>query len=309
MKKYLLIAIAALTLTACGRPVEESTYAEIKPDETAFLIPLDGASKDGQAKLDSVDYLEKNKVQAKRITLPTKAVDSCPGAMLARCWTLQPTMRLIAISRTPVSREWTSTKETGTTASNDSFHVESVESIDFKIGAQMTAHVEEADTAKFLYYYSGKTLAQVMDTNIRSLVGSSLSEAFGVLTLDNARAQKVAIFQSVGGKAKEAFAKRGITIDNFGFTEGMTYSDTSIQNAINKRFEADVLKGSADAAVIAANKFAQAKESIEAMQRVEQQKKLVDGQIEMMKKWNGVAPQVVTNDSMFAAMFKSQVSK
>jgi hypothetical protein len=75
MKKVTLIlsVIAlAVSMTSCMKPYQEEIYVEVAPNETAYVIPLEEGTKDGQTKLKSEDYLEKNKVVAKRIYTPTQ---------------------------------------------------------------------------------------------------------------------------------------------------------------------------------------------------------------------------------------------
>ncbi len=306
--KLMLVTLTAL-LAACNQPATHDDYVEIGANETAFLIKLDGNTKDGQGKLNSIEYLEQNKVPVKRIVIPHMNVDTCPNSSV-HCWKEVPTARLIKISRTPVSREWTSSTSTGTAEKNEAFHVESNESIDFTIGATITAHVAEDDTAKFLYFYAGSQLQDVMDTNLRNYIGSALSTEFGGRSVDQARSSKNEIFAKVFADAKKEFAGRGITLDNFGFSEGMTYTDASIQQAINKKFEADMLKSTAQSQAEAAKNFMVAKDAIEAQQELEFKKKMNDAQAdllhaqaEMLRHWNGQVPQVVGGDSVFSSMF------
>ena len=64
MKKLLIIPVL-LMLAACG-PVELPIYDEVQPNESAYVIPLEGATKTNQGKFDSVSFLEEKKVAAKR---------------------------------------------------------------------------------------------------------------------------------------------------------------------------------------------------------------------------------------------------
>ncbi|HEY1393274.1 MAG TPA: SPFH domain-containing protein [Methylibium sp.] len=296
------VAMAAM-LAGCSRPYPKDEYLEIGPSETAFLIALDGDTRASQAKLSSIAYLEENKVQAKRIKIPHRIVDLCPSAPINHCWQDQPMAKLIKVSRTPVTREWTKDPKTGTSARDEAFHVESNEAIDFTIGASLTAHVSEEGTAKFLFHYAGKQLEEVMDTNMRAFVSSALSREFGSRSVMEARGQKNAIFAKVFQETKDAFEPRGLSLDAFGYAEGMTFSDPKVQEAINRAFEAQANKATAMAQAEAAESFARAKDAINSMSDLEMRKKLVDAQVEMLKKWDGRAPQVVTQDSMFGAMF------
>lgn len=302
---YYSVLVSSIAFLSACQPVVHDDFVEIQPNETAFLIALDGNTQRNQEKMNSIEFLNANKVQAKRVRVPHQIVDACPNSV-QHCYIDQPAAKLVRISRTPVSREWTSQNNTGTSTRNQAFHVESNESIDFLIGATITTHVSEEDTARFLYYYAGNQLEEVVDNNIRSYIGSILAHEFGGASLDYGRSHKNEVFAAALDSASKHFKERGITIDNFGYSEGMTYSDPRIQDAINKKFEADMLKSTAEAQVEAAAKFAQAKESVIAMQELEFHKKLVDAQVGMAAKWDGHAPQVVTSDSLFGQMFAAQ---
>jgi hypothetical protein len=45
---------------------------EIKPNESAYVIPLESGSKENQKQLQSVKYLEEKKVVSQRIYIPTQ---------------------------------------------------------------------------------------------------------------------------------------------------------------------------------------------------------------------------------------------
>lgn len=57
-------------LVSCGPPLVE-VIEEIEPNETAFVISLEDDA-DKQQQFESVEYLEKQKVAAKRINIPTR---------------------------------------------------------------------------------------------------------------------------------------------------------------------------------------------------------------------------------------------
>jgi hypothetical protein len=149
MKRTLpLSLILIVSLSACvGKPDLEE-LVEIKPNETSFLIKLEGDSKTGQAKFMSEEFLEQNKVATKRISIPHRKRSTGNNSTDYE-WI--PTAKLVTVDRTPVSREWTSSEKTGTSSKNEGIRVESVESIDFSIGVVMTASIPEDKAAKFLY--------------------------------------------------------------------------------------------------------------------------------------------------------------
>lgn len=289
--------LAAISLTAllagCGlKPVDE--IQTVGPSETAFLVALDGDTKTNQAKLVSMAFLEANKVSAKRIVIPHKLIDTCPSCFGSGHKVDVPTAVLYRINHAPVTREWSAPAAASALASK-AFAVESVESIDFKIGGSITAHVKEDDGAKYLFFYSGKQLENVIDTNVRSFISTILSREFGSRTYDAARKDKNVIFATAQKETREFFTNRGITIDNFGFTEGMTPNDNRIQEAINKKFEADIAVGIAEQQMMAAKKIAEASGAVQIKQDLEIRMKLADLAITMANKWDGhgIMPQYI----------------
>jgi hypothetical protein len=288
----------------CG-PARIPPIDEIEPHETAFLVPLEGSSEEGQAKFMSVEYLEQAKVAAKRVT---HAVRKRKTGRAAWSYEWLPTTRLIVVDRTPVTREWTSTEKTGTTARNEAITVESLESIEFSVGVNITTMVTEADAAKFLYFYTGKSLAEVTDENVRGFIQSSLSAEFGQLGLEGGRKAKKAIFDSTRVHATEHFKEFGITIANMGLAEGLTYKDHNIQAAINLVFEKDmdaqaainereaqktrnkITVEMATAKREAAQQFAMAQEAQMKMIGLEIDRIYAEAALEAAKKWQGELP-------------------
>jgi len=286
MYKIIAASLLAITLAGCGaHAVDEVQY--IGPSETAFLVALDGNTKKNQDKLGSVDFLEADKISAKRVLIPHKIIDLCPDCSGYNHQQDVATLTLYKISRSPVSREWTSSTTTGTSAQNQAFSVESIESIDFDIGGMITAHVAEADTAKFLYWYSGKQLDEIMDTNIKTTIGGILAREFGKRTYDQCRAEKNDVFAIALAETRAAYAPMGITIDTLGYTEGMTPHDKKIQDAINAKFEADQQVSIADAQLQAAKKISEASDAVKIKQQLEIQMKEVEITMIMAQKWDG----------------------
>ncbi|MCB0037665.1 MAG: hypothetical protein KDE51_26720, partial [Anaerolineales bacterium] len=228
------LGLFLVTTTAACKPYGATRIVEIKPNETAFLVPLIG---DGtvQDRFQSVDFLEQKQVAAKQVEIPVR--EHKVGRMW---WQIEwvPAAAVIIVDRTPVTREWTSANSTGTSTSNQAFGVESQESIDFKVGATCSALVSEENAAKFLYYFSGKSLAQVMDENIRGFVQAELFNEFGARTLEEGRQDKKEIFEAVFARTLEKFEPLGITITSLGGSEGLIYSDPKVQQVINDNFAA-----------------------------------------------------------------------
>jgi hypothetical protein len=281
-----LLPLTAMLLTGCTRP----EVIEIKPNETAFLIQMDGNSKNQKAFM-SEEYLSDNKVASKRVVIPYVTV---PGGGFTQ---KVLAAKLITVDRRPVTREWTHSEKTGTSASNQAISVESRESIDFTVGVVMTASIPEHTAAKFLYHYAGTPLSSVADTNIRGFVQAALSREFGSRELETARKEKAAIFTKVYAETREAFLVKGISIDNLGYSEGMTYADPAIQKSINETFEAQMAVQKAEQKVreayqlrLAAEEFVKAKEASIAKIDLDIRQLQAQAQMESVRKWDGHLP-------------------
>lgn len=281
------VALILCGLAGCGNPPE---VIEIKPNETAFLIQMDGNSKNQKAFM-SEEYLSENKVASKRIVIPYIDV---PGGRIGQ---RVLSAKLITVDRTPITREWTRSDKTGTSPSNQAISVESSQSIDFTIGVVMTASIPESNAAKFLYNYAGTPLSRIADTNIRGVIQAALAREFGALDLETARRQKGQIFDKVFKETKAEFASRGISIDTVGYSEGMTYSDPNIQKAINETFEAQMAVQKAEQKVLearqlrlAAEEFAKAKEASVAKVDLEIRMLLAQAQMKAAERWDGHLP-------------------
>lgn len=241
MKRILLgvlVLVIVLSATSCRRPYKKEIFAEVAPNETAFLISLEGDSEGNQAQLDSVAFLEKKKVAAKRITIAQRFHQTGRKTWSGK-WI--PSQQVLLVDRAPVSREWTADSNRGTSAGNEGFTVESADSIEFTIGGTCTAQILEENTAKFLYYYAGRSLSEIMDTNIRNSILTGLSEGFAEFDLKDGRSEKATIFKEVVKNVTEMYSDKGITITDGGISGGMTYTNQSIQTAIDKEFESALL--------------------------------------------------------------------
>jgi hypothetical protein len=233
---WLVLILVALSLGGCGwKPYDTPEYIEIKPNETAFLVPLEGQSNAGQAKFMSIEFLDAAKVATKRVQIPHRWSQTGYFTSDGR-WL--PTMRVVTVDRTPVNREWVQAHERGTSLSDQAIYVESRESIDFRTGVSASAVITEEDAAMFLYWFNGKTLAQVMDENVRGAVQQVLWREFGSRSLDECRNDKARIMQIALSEISQSFKAKGVTITSLGGAEGLTYADPKIQEAINATFKA-----------------------------------------------------------------------
>lgn len=283
----LFAAIVMMTTVGCVKPYQKEIFVEIGPNETAFVLPLEGANKKNQMKFESIDFLNERKVAAKRIQIPTRWHKT--GRLPASGGWIHM-VRVIKVDRAPVTREWTQTPDKGTSNKNEAVDAESRESIEFSIGVTITAYIDEPDAAKFLYYYSGKTLNDIIDLNVRSFVQSVLTKEFAQYNLDEGRAKKKEIFQKLEGLTQKKFAEKGITIEYVGAAGGLEYKDEQIQNEINNTFAAAMRKKAAIDDRIAAQEFAKAAEAKKKKTALEIQEKLAEVEIIKAQKWDGKLP-------------------
>jgi len=308
MKKLITLSAALalpFLLAACGPPNLEEVH-EIKPNETAFLIQLEGNAN--QQKLPSEEMLQKNMVAAKRISIPHRELVTGRG-MGSYEWI--PTARLIVVDRSPITREWTSTDRSATKR-DQMIGVESSESIGWHMGVTITASIPEDMAAKFLYNFGGKTLQDVADNNIRNFVQSQLSTEFGENPLDYDTKHKKEVFASAEAATKKFFGDRGVEIDNLGYTEGMVYDNKNIQDSIDANFQKEmsitaaqneakaqdqrngmkIAMATADRQ--AAEQFAQAQAAGEAKFDMETRRMYAQAALNISEKWQGGVPQSIT---------------
>lgn len=246
--KFLIITyclVSLFTVTGCVKPAKVDVYEEIQPYETAFVVPLEGNSKD-QKQMMSIEFLEKSKVATKRIYIPQTEVKT--GRFY---WNIKyvPTIRIIRVDRSPISFEW---------VKNKAIPVESKDSIGFKVGININAYIDEKDTAVFLYYYPSKNLQTVLSKEVYSQATEILSREFAKYDLEGspdicdkngkiikegefgAREMKGDIVDTAKKHLVNYFAKKGVTITTFGLVGGLTYEDKEIQTAINDNFKSEL---------------------------------------------------------------------
>jgi hypothetical protein len=263
-----VLVVGVSTLSGCGmvKPYDKPEFVEIKPNQTAFVIPLEGKTSD-QGKFDSEAYLKEAQVASKRIEVPHKWVKTGKWRGSGK---YMDTVRVIVVDRYPETREW---------KDGNSYIGESKDSVKFNQGLSATAQILEDDTAKFLYQYSGKDLKTVMDKEIRNYIGSVLLERYSTSDIAKIRADKSDVIKYVRDKVTPYFKEKGITLSNIGYIGDMQYTDPAIQTAINKKFNAEEDK-KAQATINAKNEeqaaseLAQAKKKAQAMKTLSEMKEL-----------------------------------
>lgn len=241
MKKILtvilVLAIVCCTFTGCVKPYDKPEFVTIEPHQTAFLIPLIGDTTN-QASFESEEMLMQAKVAAKEIQIPHRWVQTGRFSWKGE-W--RDTMALIVVDRSPVTREWSSSKDIGTSAVNQAIYAESSESIGFSVGMNCSAQIySENDAVKFLYCYNNKPLSEIMDTEIRARVESTFVEECASRTLNEILVEKENIMEAVRSDVETYFAGRGITITVLGMKDGMEYDDPTIQTSINDKFSSEM---------------------------------------------------------------------
>ncbi len=312
----LMVLVGSVALVGCQGPPKLEVFEEIGPNETAFLVPLEGDTK-VQGKFMSIEYLNTAKVATKRVTIPTRQHDTGRGPGDFE-WVA--TMKLIKVDRTPVTRVWTKAGDTGTSPSNQAFCVESKESIDFCAGGIAIGTITEDDAAKYQYNYAGKKLADVMDQDVHGYIGTVLSREFGNRNLDQGRKDKAVIFTAALTETRDFFATKGVTLLQFGSSEGLHYLNPKIQDSIDATFVAENDKntatneklaqvernakevGIAIAQRQAAEEFAKAKEANTAIRQLDIEMVKAQAQLELaknLKDLKGQLPSVVPPGSMF----------
>jgi len=287
-KNLALVGVLSSTLlftSGCGfvKPYDKPEFKEIEPNQTAFVIPLEGKTSD-QGKFESEKFLKDAQVATKRIEVPHKWIKTgrMPGSGK---WV--DTVRVIVVDRFPETREW---------SGENAFVGESKDSIKFNQGMSATAQIMEEDTATFLYQYSGKKLEDVMNKEIRNKIGSVLLEKYGSKPIDGIRSDKGSIIKAVREEVEPYFKERGITLSNIGYIGDLQYLQADIQEAINKDFKAqqdkkaqETINAKNEAQAQSELKQAQTKQS--AMETMMKMREL-ELQGEWIKKWDGKLPQV-----------------
>jgi hypothetical protein len=303
---------SSLLLTAC-RPVKVLDVVEIKPNETAWAIPLDASTETGQVKFNSIDFLNQKKVAAKRIM-----VDKVERKIGRMPWDIEwiPAIRVIRVDRSLVTREWTDSPDTGTSSAKEGIGVVTRDSVQLRVGLTVTASIDEDDASTYLYYHGEKPLADVLNQNVRSFAVAELTREYSDMNLSTAQTNSTAIYTRLFDDAKAAFKSKGITIQYLGNAEGLTYADPKVQESINKSYtvqqdtktaemEQNAAKIRNETTIMTAKATAQAAQELFAVKEASSlQTDLQIREIEakakmaMAEKWNGQLPaNILPSDS------------
>ena len=303
--------VSAFILTGCG-PYPTEQAVEVKNNETAFVVPLEGDTKAKQAQFMSIDYLEKAKVATKRIVIPLRK-RSTGRAWFDYEWI--PLARVIVVDRSPVTREW---------LEKAGIKVESLDSVGFTVGVNCTGMIREEDAAKFLYYYPGNSLSDVMNKNVKGFIQNVLAREFGSRNLSKCQLEKKDIVLGLSRELTTHFAQYGITISSVGIADGMSYDNAEVQETIDAVFvnetrvkqaeqerEAQKIINEKDLSIaqnerLKAEEFAKAAEAQTKMVELKIRQMEAEAKLESAKRWDGKAPGgVVPANSPFLFQFGS----
>lgn len=233
MKKITVVMLVLCIMLITAGCTRREVHT-IEANQTAFLIPLKGNTAN-QASFESEELLNEAKVAAKQISITYTREKVGP---MAHEWIADN--MLIIVDRTPVTREWNDTSNAGTSSANQAIYAESKESIGFSVGMNCSAQIyTEQDAVKFLYSYNNKSLAEIMDSEIRARVESDFVEVCAKYTMNEILTEKQAIMESVRQDVIQYFEERGITITVLGMKDGIQYDDQNVQTAINAAFVAE----------------------------------------------------------------------
>lgn len=297
-KKIILISAVAATmfsLTSCVKPYDKPEFVVIEPSQTAFLVPLIGDTTN-QENFESEEMLNELKVATKEIQIPHRWVQT--GR-----WNWQgeykPSSRVIVVERKPETREWINDG-----AVNEGIQAKTKDDIKFTVNLACTAQIDEANAARFLYRYNNKTLAEIMDDEVKTKITSAIVGECAKYNQDELSSNTEAIMEKVSENVIPYFEERGITITALGLTGDFVYSD-SVQKSIDQRFqaekeaEAQEIKNqqeiaNAEAEVKIAQMEAQAILEKQSVMDAEIRLKELENQKAWVEKWNGSVPQVVT---------------
>lgn len=294
----LLMLPAVLCLAFAGCAYDTPVYVEWGPNVTPFLTQLEGDQQ--QATINSEEMLKENMLNVRRVQITFRWQRMGYGWNNGK---YLPNERLILVDRSPVTREWTANKDTGTKARDEAIWVESSDSVGFSTGVSITARIlSNEDAVKFLYNYpAGKlekvvlkngykddyevkkiSLEDVMDTEVRARIQKLFAEEAARYKMDELRSKKNEIMKAVEEDVLAFFKTRGITVTTIAMFGGLHYENPEIQKAIDKVFQAQQDKAVAQAEAEAAK---QRKEALKMAGEGEAQKKqeIAKGEAESVK--------------------------
>lgn len=237
------IALCAIVGVACIRPYDVPEFIDVDSSESAFLIPLDGDAAN-QAAFQSVKYLEEKKVATKRVQITHHWRQT---GYLPATGSYVGTVRLVKVDRRPITREWTKSHKTGTSSKDEAISAESKDSVNFSMGLSCTAFIPEESAAVYLYSYPSKSLAEMLDMEVRARIHQIIAEEAGNYDLFDLPAKKNDIMKAVRADIVPFFKKKGIEVTTLAMVGGLTFDNPEIQRSIDDAAKAAQLKVAAEA--------------------------------------------------------------
>lgn len=251
MRKITFIAaaipVAVVVMGIIGlvfiRPYDVPEFIEVDSSESAFLIPLEGNTSN-QATFQSVKYLEEKKIATKRVQITHQWRQT---GYMPRDGQYVGTVRLVKVDRRPITREWTRSNKTGTSHKDEAIAAESKDSINFTMGIGVTAQIPEESAAVFLYSYPSKSLAEMMDMEVRARIHQIIAEEAGNYNVFDLPAKKNDIMKSVRDDVIPFFKKKGIEITTLAMLGGLQFDNQEIQKSLDDVARASQQKVAAEA--------------------------------------------------------------
>lgn len=258
------LAFSGTQAYAFFEKTDRTEIVPIFPNESAFWLPTQGDVKGKQVAMESVEYLNANKIAARNFQIPHVKLQGSAGASIFSGWDYYvPSGRLIKVDRTPFSREWVDATDRGTSSRKEGFPCQSQEGLNIKVGISIGTSVKEADAAKFLYRFGvhppagklsqsgreidndgqiiftsvwhGRSLREVMDDVGRKFVQTLACNEIATRSFDQANKESVQIMDAIRKNATSYFADVGITLDFIGWGDTFEFDDT-VQQAVNRLY-------------------------------------------------------------------------
>lgn len=238
-----LFIAAIVYASTTWRPFDRPEYVEIDTSESAFLIPLEGDTMN-QSSFQSVQFLDQKKVAAKRIQITHRWNQT---GRLPSHGEWIPSVRLIKVDRRPITREWTNSTKTGTSSRSEAIAVETSDSVNFSLGVSCTARIPEDLAAVYLYAYPSKSLAEMMDSEVRARIQEAVSTEAAKFDFDHLRSKKNEMMAAVKRDVVPFFKAKGIEITTVAILGGLSFDNHEIQRAIDETAKSSQLKVAAEA--------------------------------------------------------------
>jgi hypothetical protein len=265
MKRFLLIVAlsASALLTGCIKPLEpKNDIVQVGTNQTLFVVPLNGENQNSQVKFDSAQYERFKKVAVREYKASYYYLQTGRWEHEGE-W--RRSEKIILVDRAPITVTCAVDNKANAKADNDAIWIESADSVGFSTGFSISALIQEADTATYLYRYSENALEKTIRTEVRARIQQVASSFAARFPLDMLRAKKNEMLKEITDDVIPFFKDRGITISTIGMFGGMTYENPAIQQAIDSVFIAQQDKEKS-AAALAAQRDINAKSDSAAQQ-------------------------------------------